>query len=181
MICTIGPHVALILYIMNNSKENNMDIATITVLGFVTNHKDISKRQVLTEPKGKAIWSTKDKDGEATTFVRLKFVYGAYHANDVLINDKGIVENFVYKREIKFGSITKEISFKSDGTLDMAQDATHKHRHYNRFFTVEENLPKVGDVIEVVKSKLMTKQAKEAMEAYAEKKQAAELLKSLMS
>ena len=162
---------------MNNSQENNMDIATITVLGFVTDHKDISKRQVLTEPKGKAIWSTKDKDGEVTTFVRLKYIYGKYNANDILVNNKGIVEAFIYKREINLGSITKEIKLEADGTLDMAQDATHKHRHYNRFFSVEENLPKVGDVIEVAKSKLMTKQAREA---FAEKQQAAELLKSIL-
>ena len=162
---------------MNNSQENNMDSAEITVLGFVTNHKDKSKQQVLTEPKGKAIWSTKDKNGEATTYVRIKYVYGKYNANDIVENNKGIVESFVYKREVNLGSVTKEIKLGADGTLDMAQDATNKHRHYNRFFTVEENLPKVGDVIEVAKSKLMTKKAKEA---YAERKQAAELLKSIM-
>lgn len=177
MVCTIGPHVALILYIMNNSEENNMDMRIITVLGFVTDHKDVTARKVLTEPKGKAIWSTEDKDGEATTFVRLKFAYGKYNANDAIIDSKGILERFIYKREVNFGTITKEISFEADGTFADAQDATGTHRHYNRFFTVAENLPKVGDVISVHKSKLMSKQAREA---FAEKKQAAELLKSVL-
>ncbi len=162
---------------MKNSEENNMDSVVITVLGFVTDHKDVTARKVLTEPKAKAIWSTKDKDGEATNFVRLRFVYGKYNANDILINDKGIVDAYVYKEEVILGSVTKEIKLEADGTLDQAQKSTSKHRHYNRFFTVAENLPKVGDVIEVAKTKLMSKQAREA---FAEKQSAADLVKSIL-
>ena len=162
---------------MTNSNENNMDMRTITVLGFVTDHKDVTARKVLTEPKAKAIWSTKDKDGEATNFVRLKYVYGKYNANAVVKNSKGIVESFVYKEEVILGTETEEIKLPADGTLDQAQRATDTHRHYNRFFTVEENLPKVGDVISVHKTKLMPKQAKEA---FAEKQNAAALVKSIL-
>lgn len=151
---------------MTNSNENNMDSAVITVLGFITNHKDVTARKVLTTPTAKAIWSTKDKDGEATTFVRLRYVYGEYNATTVKKDSRGMVSSYVYSEHIE--ELGEDISIKADGFLSQAQKATNKHRSYNRFYTSVENLPKVGDVIEVAKAKLMSKQAREHFLAKSE-------------
>jgi len=168
---------------MKNSEENNMDTAVITVLGFLTDHKDVKARKVLTEPKGKAIWPAEDKDGKATNFVRIRFVYGAYNANGKAKNDSGIVTSYVFNERVKYtdldGKEVKDIiSVEVDGFLDQAQKATRNHRHYNEFYVEVENLPNVGDVITVPKNKLRSKKQKEA---YAEKQSAANLVKSLFS
>ena len=151
---------------MTNSNENNMDMRIITVLGFITNHKTVTARKVLTTPTAKAIWPTKNEDGEATTFVRLRYVYGEYNATTALKDIKDMVSSYVCEEHIE--ELGEAIKLKSDGFLSQAQKATDKHRSYNRFFTVAENLPKVGDVISVHKSKLMSKQAREHFLAKAE-------------
>ncbi len=160
---------------MKDSKENNMDKRVdITIVGFVTNHKDVTKRKVLTVVptlKNKGIWKTEDKEKNATHFVRPVYVYGKYNANHVEVANGEVC----YKHNVVIAG--HDISMPADGffaeaigevydqdgeTLDKTTKV--KQYRYNKFFMLEmaeQLIPSIGATYEESKYNLLTKKQRE--------------------
>jgi|15BtaG_2_1085339.scaffolds.fasta_scaffold46330_2 hypothetical protein len=168
---------------MKDLKENNMDkLVWITILGFVTNHVDKSKQQVLTTVptlKNKGIHKATEpnKDGDIVHFVRPVYAKGRYNATDVSMKDGDLCYEHIVTVAAPNGKKFK-IPTKVDGLLNQAKgivedqdgnlDKTNpvKKFRYNKFFAPEYaelilSEMGVGTVRQELAYNLLSKKARE--------------------